>query len=99
MRTSAELEALRLRTAQDFKRITGTELTTELLTKVAGGLFEEIATKFLRQRIEHLPLGDMLNFIKVIHDRPEEESPVPPRPPEFASLPKRRGRPSKADQG
>lgn len=99
MRPSAELEALRLRVAQDFKRITGTDLTSELLTKVVGEIFNDLASKFIRQRIEHLPLGDMLNFIKVIHDRPEEESPVPPRPPEFASLPKRRGRPSKADQG
>ena len=94
MKTSSELEALRLKVVQDFKRVTGTEITAELITKMAGKLFDEQASAFINQRIAHLQLGDMINFIEHVNDRPEEDS-LATRPSELAPARKQRGRPAK----
>jgi hypothetical protein len=94
MKTSSELEALRLKVVQDFKRVTGTDITAELITKMAARLFDEQASAFINQRIAHLQLGDMLNFIEHVNDRPEEDSLVT-RPSELPSARKQRGRPAK----
>lgn len=94
MKTSSELEALRLKVVQDFKRVTGADITAELITKMAGKLFDEMASAFISQRIAHLQLGDMLNFIEHVNDRPEEDT-LPTRPAELTPPRKNRGRPAK----
>lgn len=78
MRSDSELEALRLKTLREIKKKTGADLTDEILSKVACALFEEGANHHIRAHVAHLPLGDLLNFIRLLNDRPEVEEPAGP---------------------
>lgn len=98
MRSDKDLKELRQKTKKDFLSQFGHDLDDFHIRTIASQILQKKIHAFLYSRLEHLPIHDLMNFIKVAFEEGSVSQEEPSLLESFDKAveePKRRGRPKK----